>query len=388
MGKHQHGRRRAAGRARAGALLVALALSLSVLWVEGVNRPTRASARPVALVVGGATASISAFPFQVALYDPRAASVADGFFCGGVILDATHVATAAHCLIDQGSTQSVSPADVEVLAGTTHLNDSTDPPYGSQVQRDPARAVAYDPQYDSATNDFDVGVVELTRPLWRGSVPAADGLHAIAPIGVSASLAEAYGEQSSTAAPIMATVSGWGEVSAEPSQGPGAGGYPRDLRAVRVPLVSSQACQGDYADPFSAQPITARMLCAGSEAGGLDSCYGDSGGPLVVDRQAPPAAPGDYVLAGLVSFGEGCGQPGRPGVYARIADPQIAAFLTSNSVTAGLSSSRVRSPHHCLKVRRAQVLGRRDLAPRRATRLSRCRVRRHRRHSQKRSATR
>ena len=61
--------------------------------------PTRASST-------AAAPSITEFPFQVALYDPRAGTPAKGFFCGGVILDATHVATAAHCLFGEGGTHT------------------------------------------------------------------------------------------------------------------------------------------------------------------------------------------------------------------------------------------------------------------------------------------
>jgi secreted trypsin-like serine protease len=396
MGKHRSGGCRAnccarhvmsaqisAVRVRGGTARkssVGLLPSLACFAVAVLFAPASAPARPIPLVVGGAQTSISAFPFQVALYDPLAASVADGFFCGGVILDATHVATAAHCLIDQGSTQATTPANIEVLAGTAHLNGSTDPPYGGQVRRDPAIAVVSDPLYEPATNDYDVGVVKLAHPLWSGLTPAADGLSAIAPIDVSSTLAAAYAEPSTTASPIVVTVSGWGEVSAEPSQGLRAGVYPRDLRAVRVPLVSSQACLEDYSDPFASQPITSRMLCAGGASGGLDSCYGDSGGPLVVAREPPLAGPSDYVLAGLVSFGEGCGQPGRPGVYARIADPEIAAFLNSNPFTSESGSSAVGSPRRCPKRRPTLAHQRHNRAARRVARLSRCRSRQRRPH--------
>jgi hypothetical protein len=284
-----------------------------------------------ARIVGGADTQAGAFPFQVALYDPRLGSVAEGFFCGGVIVDATHVATAAHCLVDQRTGRVSPPAQVAVLAGSTHLDGPGDPPYGPGVVEDPASATSFDPNYNPPTNDYDVGVVTLARPLWSDQTPPLDGRTTIAPIRVSASLAAVYANPEARGPAPLATVSGWGDTRAESSASRGEEGlYPRDLRSVQIPLLDPTLCASDYADPFSSQPITPRMLCAGSPSGGRDSCFGDSGGPLLVDRVSPAAPPGDYVLAGLVSFGEGCAQSASPGVYARIADPAIASFLTSD----------------------------------------------------------
>ncbi len=293
-------------------------------------------------IVAGSSVAIARFPFQVALYDPRAGSVAGGFFCGGVIVNATHVVTAAHCVIDDETERVVAPEHIAVLAGASRLSYSSQASASAGVVEDPAAATAYDPAYNRASSDYDVGVITLKRPLWTSPTPPArDGLSAIAPIPVDPTLAASYANPDVSGAPIVATVSGWGDTRPEPSSG--LGSYPNDLQAVRVPLIPAETCAEDYADPFASQPITAQMLCAGGQAGGGDSCFGDSGGPLVVDRDNPPDPPSDYVLAGLVSFGDGCAQNESPGVYARIADPRIASFLNSDpaqSPALGLRSGR------------------------------------------------
>uniref|UniRef100_A0A8C8BF78 Transmembrane serine protease 5 n=1 Tax=Otus sunia TaxID=257818 RepID=A0A8C8BF78_9STRI len=82
------------------------------------------------------------------------------------------------------------------------------------------------------------------------------------------------------------------------------------LKEALVPLISTKRCNSSC---VYAGELTARMLCAGHLRGTVDACQGDSGGPLVCQD--------DFVwrLVGIVSWGQGCAEPNRPGVYTNVA---------------------------------------------------------------------
>ena len=87
--------------------------------------------------------------------------------------------------------------------------------------------------------------------------------------------------------------------------------------------MSNEACNETFDDNYTFTQVTKNMMCAGFiYKGGRDSCFGDSGGPLVIQDQDTAA----WQLAGLVSWGFGCANPGLPGVYTRVS--QFSAWVT------------------------------------------------------------
>lgn len=99
------------------------------------------------------------------------------------------------------------------------------------------------------------------------------------------------------------------------------------LRKATVPIVSRAKCLAKYdaaPAPEGTGSIKEFNVCAGKEAGGVDTCYRDSGGPLVEQ------ASGNVV--GLVSWGIGCGEAKYPGVYARVGS--VMDWIEANAWTS------------------------------------------------------
>jgi trypsin len=267
-------------------------------------------------IVGGSTAAITSYPWQVSFQS------ADGsHFCGGSVLSDRWVITAQHC-VDEAGRAIASPASVRIAAGSSKLSTMA-----SQGQVRGVQDVFPYPDFTAPEAGRDVALLYLATPLSFSS--------SVAPI---ATVSAADAQSGATNTGVIATVSGWGATSQ-------SGGGTDTLRAVNVPIVSNATADAAYPES-----ITADQLAAGdTQNGGEDACQGDSGGPLVVTKGSAK------VLAGVVSWGYGCAQAQYPGMYGRVSSfddwiKQVTAGAPSTFVSQSVSVQKNLFSHVAIVV--------------------------------------
>ncbi|MFA4741225.1 S1 family peptidase [Vibrio vulnificus] len=226
-------------------------------------------------IIGGATALAEKWPFMAAVVS-KGYNGGKGQFCGASFIGSRYVLTAAHCL------DATLGEDIEVIIGQQNLSAAT------SEQRLSVRKVYIHEEYADAALGNDIAILELSEEFE----------------GAPVALVEAS-VRNSLAAGTNLTVMGWGDQ--DPTDNfRGA----TQLQQVDVNLIAQQTCRnvgGDYAK------ISDTAFCAGLVQGGKDSCQGDSGGPIVVSDN------GQYKQLGIVSWGDGCAEKGKYGVYANVS---------------------------------------------------------------------
>uniref|UniRef100_A0A1A8UZ04 trypsin n=1 Tax=Nothobranchius furzeri TaxID=105023 RepID=A0A1A8UZ04_NOTFU len=199
---------------------------------------------------------------------PHQVSLNVGYhFCGGSLVNQEWVVSAAHCYQSR----------LEVRLGEHNIKISE----GSEQFISSSRVIRH-PRYDSYTISNDIMLIKLNKPASLNNYAKTVSL-----------------PSSCASAGTNCLISGWGNTSSSGSY------YPDNLRCLDAPILSDSSCRNSYPGQ-----ITSNMFCAGFLDGGKDSCQGDSGGPVVCGSQ----------LQGIVSWGYGCAQRNKPGVYTKVCN--------------------------------------------------------------------
>ncbi|XP_056619759.1 plasminogen-like [Triplophysa dalaica] len=218
-------------------------------------------------VVGGCVSEPHSWPWQISLRKGAEKS----HWCGGTLIDPQWVLTATHCL-----KESPSPSVYKIFLGIHTKNGSE----SSKQERGVIKMVM-------EPSGTDIALIKLDRP---------------AVLNDQVSLACLPEKDYIVPDATECFITGWGK-----TQRTGGKGY---LKEAGVPIIENKICNNPS---FLKGRIKEHEMCAGHKEGGKDSCQGDSGGPLVCKAQ------NKFVLQGVTSWGIGCAQAMKPGVYVRVS---------------------------------------------------------------------
>ncbi|KAL0274877.1 UNVERIFIED_CONTAM: hypothetical protein PYX00_002904 [Menopon gallinae] len=228
-------------------------------------------------IVGGWMTKIHEYPWVVAL-------AREGrFFCAGTLINDRYIMTAAHCVKRRNKNLDWVKKEVRVILSEHNRKNPDDTV--TEIRK--VSKVIVHPNYGNNALDSDIALLKLDQ-----TVKYRQGIR---PACLPPRRKSFTGE--------WAVIAGWGTTSEQ-------GSTSETLREAYVQIMSWRQCvRRGYG--YETWKITENMLCAGDR--GVDSCQGDSGGPLMLRNQY-----GQMYPAGIISWGEGCARPYKPGVYTKV----------------------------------------------------------------------
>ena len=232
--------------------------------------------------------------------------------CGGTIISNNWVLTAAHCC------HGVNPWRYKTVSNTFDVSLVD----GQENVHYPVQIIKH-PDYNATTFNFDFCLLRYDENLIEGQTGTEAGPDAVCLPAAYVNGTGVNGTDIQTGPAVRTIVNdrgncyvaGWGLTDAnDPNSS-----APK-LQEVAVEILDSTTCNANISYNGS---VHDSMFCAGSFAGGFDSCQGDSGGPLICEFDsgtvdAAGAAIYYPMLEGIVSFGQGCAEANKPGIYGAV----------------------------------------------------------------------
>ncbi|TRY72711.1 hypothetical protein TCAL_01130 [Tigriopus californicus] len=238
-------------------------------------------------IVGGSEATPGSWPWAVILGQPSGTSFR--VFCGGTLIDSTHVLTAAHCFPRSQITH--------VRLGEHDITTSSD---GASPVDIRIRSTKVHEQWNSNSLKNDIAIVTLSQPVSFTS--------RILPACLPNRL-----QGTDLSVLPQPFIIGWG------SNGTSSG-TATALRQAPINVVSQPDCDRAYGN-IQRVTIGNDQVCAGN--GQIDTCTGDSGGPIQSEID------GRWTILGITSFGVGCAREEFPGVYTRVDN--FLSWISTNT---------------------------------------------------------
>nr|XP_046232129.1 plasminogen activator, urokinase b [Scatophagus argus] len=239
-------------------------------------------------IVGGGVTTVESHPWVAAIFW-HSKSKEEVFRCGGSLISACWVLTAAHCF--PGSSHAESH-DFSVILGKNALNES-DP---TVEQRFRVEEIIVHEGFDNSEGNFDNDIALLKLKAKHGK--CAEESSSVKTVCLPP-------PQRRLQPGVTCEIAGYGKEEY------GLWYKSQYLREAQVNLLADDVCRHeDYYENM----ITDNMLCAGRPDWSQDACEGDSGGPLVCE------VGNRLFLFGVISWGDGCAKEFRPGVYTRVTN--------------------------------------------------------------------
>ncbi|XP_021089517.1 brain-specific serine protease 4 isoform X1 [Mesocricetus auratus] len=259
-------------------LLVLLTTTATLSAVRTPVSPDCGKPQQLNRIVGGEDSMDAQWPWIVSILKNGS------HHCAGSLLTKRWVVTAAHCFKNSVD----KPSLFSVLLGAWQLGNP-----GPRSQQVGIAWVLPHPRYSwKEGTRADIALVRLEHSIQFSE--------RILPICLP---------DSSVRLPLNTDcwIAGWGSIrDGVPLP------QPQTLQKLKVPIIDSELCKRLYWRGAGQEAITEDMLCAGYLEGERDACLGDSGGPLMC--QVDDA----WLLTGIISWGEGCAERNRPGVYTSL----------------------------------------------------------------------